>query len=443
MSKSFLALQYQRSMLAPVLADIETRGLQLDRELTSKRYAETLQRKEELTQQLFTLTGGINLGSNPQLATYIYDVLNFECSTFTGKGARSTSIGTIEELKAVTKEQKQFKTLYFEYNNVDQSLSKYLSLFKAIVDENDGLMFGSLNQGTVATHRLSSSGVPFKAGVFKSAKSCQFQNIPRDLKDLFVAHRKDWLIGEVDGSALEFRAAAGMAQDKTAINEIHNLVDIHAITADVMGTSRQDAKASTFRPLYGGFGFGKKEQDYCRFFTKKYATINKMQSAWCYEVMASPQRKLTTPYGLVFNFPNAKLDARGEVDAKRNIFNFPIQGFATGEVIPIALAHLWHNLPDGVVIVNTIHDSIVCEVRPDAVDAWRNACINSMVFATYEFLERVYDYKLDVPLGIGAKIGERWSKGDERTFQNENGTVYEIVKVNGKKEKVPYEMETH
>ena len=410
----------------------------MDRELTVVRYNEAVAKKEELAQKLYTLTGGVNLGSNKQLAVYLYDTLGFECRTMTAGGSRSTSIGVLEDLEARTEEQKQFKSLYFDYNNADQVLSKYLTLFKAIVDENDGLMFGSINQGTTVTHRLSSSGVPFKSGVFKQARQVQFQNIPRSLKELFVAKRKGWSFAEADGSQLEFRVAAGLANDPVAVQEIVDLVDVHAVTAQVLKCSRQEAKAHTFAPLFGGNGKTRAERNYSKFFKEKYKGIHKMQQGWCHSVVADKDKKLALPFGMVYQFPNATLQADGYIAGSTNIFNYGIQGLATAEIIPIALAHLWHNLPEGVEIVNTVHDSIDCEVAPGQEDAWQKACIHSMTTAVYEFLERVYGYKLNVPLGIGAKCGARWGDklAQERTFQLEGDVLYEIVKGEGGKEKV-------
>lgn len=435
-----IAIQYQRSMLAPVLADIASKGLKLDHDLVVSLYEESVASLNTLSQQLYTLTEGINLGSNKQLASFLYEKLGFECTERTEKGAPSTSIGTIRSLIPKTKEQKEFLSLYEEYNKVDQLLSKYLTLFYAVVKENDGLMFGEFNQGSTATHRLSSSGVPFKSDAFgkknKQGKSCQFQNIPRQLKKCFVARNKGWLIGECDGAQLEFRVAAGVTGDEVAKQEICDLVDVHSVTASVIGCSRQDAKARTFAPLYGGNGANKKERDYCDFFRKKYNKISKTQAGWCHSVAADPDKKLVLPYGMVYNFPGTKMQADGYISGSTNIYNYPIQGLATAEIIPAALAYMWHNLPDGIEIVNTIHDSIVCEVRPDMVEVYQELCIRSMTTAVYEFLERVYGYKLDVPLGVGIKIGERWGAGDERTFQMEDGVVFEILKdENGKKYK--------
>ncbi len=36
------------------------------------------------------------------------------------------------------------------------------------------------------------------------------------------------------------------------MEDIKNKIDVHRFTADIIGVSRQDAKAHTFKPLYGG-----------------------------------------------------------------------------------------------------------------------------------------------------------------------------------------------
>lgn len=104
----------------------------------------------------------------------------------------------------------------------------------------------------------------------------------------------------------------------------------------------------------------------------------------------------------------------GTVTNRTNIFNFPVQGFATGEIIPIALVLLWHMVKDlRVVLTATVHDSVIMEVHPDDVDALRELCAFCFTKGVYEFLERVYSYKFKVPLGIGFKAGNYWGHGSE------------------------------
>ena len=67
---------------------------------------------------------------------------------------------------------------------------------------------------------------------------------------------------EADFAQLEFRVAAFLSQDMTAIDEVTTGFDVHSYTAQVISDagqpmSRQEAKAHTFAPLYGASGFGR------------------------------------------------------------------------------------------------------------------------------------------------------------------------------------------
>jgi hypothetical protein len=97
----------------------------------------------------------------------------------------------------------------------------------------------------------------------------------------------------------------------------------------------------------------------------------------------------------------------GYVKYSTEIFNLPISGFATGEIIPIALVFFWHRVRGTrVEVFNTIHDSIV--VRQPEEDVERTTAIakQAMTHDVYKFLEQVYRYTFQVPLGFGAKTAK-------------------------------------
>ena len=83
-----------------------------------------------------------------------------------------------------------------------------------------------------------------------------FQNQPRGktfpIRKVVSSRFKDGKIIEIDFAQLEFRTAVFLSQDKQGMEDIKNKIDVHQYTADVIGVSRQDAKAHTFKPLYGG-----------------------------------------------------------------------------------------------------------------------------------------------------------------------------------------------
>ena len=96
-----------------------------------------------------------------------------------------------------------------------------------------------------------------------SSSKPNFQNMPRGdkfpIKKAIQSRFENGEIIEVDFAQLEFRVAAFLSQDKQAMSDIQNGVDVHQITADIIGCDRQNAKAHTFKPLYGGM-MGKKKK---------------------------------------------------------------------------------------------------------------------------------------------------------------------------------------
>ena len=78
---------------------------------------------------------------------------------------------------------------------------------------------------------------------------------------------------EIDFAQLEFRTAVFLAQDVQGMEDIKNKIDVHQYSADIIGVSRQDAKAHTFKPLYGGVTGTENEKKYYSEFLKKYKQI--------------------------------------------------------------------------------------------------------------------------------------------------------------------------
>ena len=86
------------------------------------------------------------------------------------------------------------------------------------------------------------------------------QDMPRGgtfpVKKVFISQWDNGKILEADFAQLEFRTAAYLSQDRTAIKEIEDGFDVHSYTAKVITvaghpTTRQEGKSHTFAPLYG------------------------------------------------------------------------------------------------------------------------------------------------------------------------------------------------
>ena len=287
------------------------------------------------------------------------------------------------------------------------AVSSYLSAFVDGISnftKHDGFLHVGLTQHITATGRFS-------------GRNPNMQNMPRGgtfpVKRVFVSRWDGGKIMEADFAQLEFRTAAFLAQDEKAMEEINTGFDVHSYTAKVITdagqkTSRQDAKAHTFAPLFGATGYGrsKAEAAYYKHFVEKYEGI----AAWHKKLGDEAMRfmKITNRSGRQYAFPNVRRRDNGMPSHFTMIKNYPVQGFATGDVVPVVLNELHELLqPLHSCVVNSVHDSMVVDVHPDEeqqvldIIELLNKNINDLV-------EDTYNVTMNVPLLLEAKIGPNW-----------------------------------
>jgi DNA polymerase I-like protein with 3'-5' exonuclease and polymerase domains len=90
------------------------------------------------------------------------------------------------------------------------------------------------------------------------------------------------------------------------------------------------------------------------------------------------------------------------------IKNYPVQGFATGDVVPVVLIELEKNL-DGLqsCVVNSVHDSVVIDVHPDETEKVIQI-IRDMNAGLNKLVEDAYGVTMNVPLLLEAGLGPNW-----------------------------------
>ena len=286
---------------------------------------------------------------------------------------------------------------------VDTYLSSFVDGIRMHTKQ-DGKLHVRLTQHMTSTGRFS-------------GRDPNMQNMPRGgtfpVKKVFVSRFAGGKIMEADFAQLEFRAAAYLSQDGVAIEEVSTGFDVHSYTAQVITdagqpTDRQTAKAHTFAPLYGATGFGRTaaEAEYYTHFTEKYQGIADWHSRLAKEAIATG--KITTPSGREFAFPDVVRKPNGRVSYFTQIKNYPVQSFATADIVPIALLHI-DKLLDGMqsCVVNTVHDSIVIDVHPDE----ERRVIDIIQQTNKELPDLItirWGLVFNVPLELEAKIGPNW-----------------------------------
>jgi DNA polymerase I-like protein with 3'-5' exonuclease and polymerase domains len=243
------------------------------------------------------------------------------------------------------------------------------------------------------------------------------QNMPRGntfpVKKVFVSRWDGGWIMEADFAQLEFRTAAFLAQDEVAMAEIATGFDVHSYTAKVISdagqpTTRQEAKEHTFAPLFGATGYGrsKAEKAYYEEFVNKYEGIANWHKALTKEALRF--NKITNVSGRQYAFPDIERLPSGRVTHLTMLKNYPVQGFATGDVVPLVLIELEARLEKlNSCIVNSVHDSIVVDVHPEEKE-YVIATIHTLNEDLNRLVEEAYGVIMNVPLLLEAKIGKNW-----------------------------------
>ena len=245
-----------------------------------------------------------------------------------------------------------------------------------------------------------------------SSRNPNFQNMPRGntfaIRKVVESRFPGGLILEGDYSQLEFRVAGFLAKDSQAYKDVEDGTDVHSYTASVIGCSRQEAKAHTFKPLYGGVTGTDDQQRYYRAFKEKYEGVTEWHKELQKEAVS--KKEITLPSGRQYAFPSARWTEWGTATNRTAICNYPVQGFATADLLPMALIQLdkmmrWREMKS--VICNTVHDSIVLDVHPDEKESCINLLAHCMQNLPAQTMNR-YGVEYDMPVGIELKIGKNW-----------------------------------
>ena len=327
---------------------------------------------------------------------------------WTSANGFTTSKSNLEILERLAKTHNMHDAVDFLYkvrrlSAIDSYLSSFVEGINAYT-KSDGKLHVQLLQHRTATGRFSGANP-------------NMQNMPRGgtfpVKKVFVSRFKGGKILEADFAQLEFRTAAYLSQDEVAINEVKNNFDVHSYTANIISsagqkTSRQDAKAHTFAPLYGATGYGrtKAEAEYYKHFTEKYKGIKLWHTKLAKE--AINDRLIKTPSGREFSFPDVIRRSNGSVSHFTQIKNYPVQSFATADIVPIVLLHIDKLLTHlKSCVVNTVHDSIVIDVHPEE-EKQVIFLIKSVDNDLSNLIQSRWNIEFNVPLKLDLKIGNNW-----------------------------------
>lgn len=286
----------------------------------------------------------------------------------------------LDKLSAVTL-VKNYKV----YKDSNKIINTYIKPFVAEAKVTGGTVHPSLNPAHTNTGRLSSSGP-------------NGQNVPPEVRALI--HSTEGRLYDIDFSQLEMVGAATLSGDPIMQGDLRNGMDIHYQSgrpvmgwkspADMTKESRRVVKGVNFGLLYGGGKKGIAENtganinvvgDLIESFYTRYPGVKAWQDDVLEEIKASSFTEGVDDKGVSFKggyyvLPKAHGGRRFYFQETLSPVwmpdkysfkptegkNYPIQGFAGGDIVMTALAILHHLIaPLGAKFRMTVHDSILID----------------------------------------------------------------------------------
>lgn len=316
-------------------------------------------------------------------------------------------------------------TLLLEQRTVQKELSTYCEGLKYLI-QSDGLIHHQLNQAVTHTGRLSSS-TPNGQNIPKSAYS--------KVKKIFTSRFGDQgVIMEADFKQLEVVVAAFLSQDLVLINELNSGRDMHLDNAkwlyhkdDISAEERGRTKEITFQLIYGASAYAMSkstnlDQNDCqRFIDRFYDKYNKFAD-WHKVLVGNvlSDRHLSsdgTTYEAMFSSISGRkyrfremLKHDGSLALNLpDIKNYPVQGLATGDIVPIQLGRLFRALQhtEGTIfIINTVHDSVLLDVHKNSLELARQICKD--VLQCVDWFKPLTGVEFNLNLIVDIKHGATW-----------------------------------
>ena len=416
-------LEQVEQPLEPVLARMESTGIRIDvpyLQGLSEEMGTTLQRLESEAKAAAGVD--FNLASPKQLGELLFDTLGLD-----RKKSRRTKTGYSTDATVLEKlgDDHPVVPLVLEHRVLSKLKSTYIDALPQLVEAETGRVHTDFNQAVTATGRLSSSNP-------------NLQNIPvrteysRRIRKAFLP-QEGWTLLSADYSQIELRILTHLSGEEVLQEAYRSGDDVHALTArllldkdEVSSDERRLGKTINFGVIYGmGAQRFARETGVSQSEAKEFLAKYKQRYPKVFAFLEL-QERLALSRGYVetilgrrrpFHFDRNGLGRllgkdpleidldvarRGGMEAQqlRAAANAPIQG-SSADIIKVAMVQLQdallsQGLPAQLLL--QVHDELVLEVAPDALETTRELVVQTM--------EQAID--LSVPLLVETGVGTNW-----------------------------------
>lgn len=275
-----------------------------------------------------------------------------------------------------------------------------------------------------------------------------------EIKHCFVSRFPEGVIVEADFSQLEVIGLAALSMDEVLIEDLLAGRDMHryfaaqlfnCTEAEVTKAQRTLTKRFTFQLQYGGgaAGLAKKNgvskevaERFIEAYYGRYQGVKRWQDSVMEAVQASAQSVgRTTPSG-----QNSRRGEYLSVTGRKYVFfeqdppptfktrtpnfnppetkNYPVQGFATGDLMAIFRAVVFRDLLRGDLLnhclpINTVHDSVMFDCYNRSMAEELKAILEEAANALQYILEETWGIVAPVPFRIETSMGPSWGEQEK------------------------------
>ncbi len=401
--------------LIRILADMEIKGIRLDKSSLNKLSSKFTSKIEKLEKAIFKISKQkFNIGSTKQLGEIMYNDLKIAALKKTKKGSFATSASVLEDLAFKGYE---FPKLILEWRQISKLKNTYSDALPEHINQKTNRVHTSFLLAATSTGRLASSDP-------------NLQNIPiksddgKDIRKAFVSEKNNKLIS-ADYNQVEMRILADLADVKQLKKAFLNNEDIHTLTASqvfgkeinkIDSETRRKAKAINFGIIYGISQYGLAKQinvsnneaeEFLNSYFKKFPEIKDYMKTTINFCRKS---------GYVSNIFGRKTHLTGINDKNFNVRNFqeraainaPIQGSAS-EIMRLAMIRInkeiSNNKKNSLKMLLQIHDELIFEESSKAIKRSAKLIKNLMLSVKDSEL-----HSFSIPLLVDVNIGENWGE---------------------------------
>ena len=392
--------------LVKVMASMEVLGFKIDKEQLNS-IGNKIKGKLEILEEVIQDFAGeeFNLNSPKQLGEILFDKLELPVIKKTKTGY-STNAEVLDKLK----DKHPIINKVIEYRQLSKLNSTYVDGFVKLIDKEDGRVHSSFKQTIASTGRISST-------------EPNLQNIPvrteegRELRKVFVAEDKDYILLDADYSQIELRVLAHVANENKLIESFKKGEDIHTKTAaevfkepidEVSSIMRSRAKAVNFGIVYGISDYGlsrdlnisrKEAKEYIDNYLEYYSNINEYMK----EIIKKGKNDgyVDTVFGRRRYLPELKSrNYNVRSFGERLALNTPIQGTAA-DIIKKAMIKVYERLENEGLksrLILQVHDELIIEVYKPELENVKSILKEEMENAA----------KLKIKLAVDMNTGVSW-----------------------------------